>query len=49
MPGWFRDNRDWNNIIVGLEKQGFSNQEINKIKGENWLNFFRKSFKSIQE
>ena len=49
MPGWFRDNRDWNNIIVGLKKQGFSNQEINKIKGENWLNFFRKSFKSIQE
>jgi membrane dipeptidase len=46
MPKWFRDNRDWNNIIEGLKKHGFSNDEINKIKGENWLSFFRKSFKS---
>jgi microsomal dipeptidase-like Zn-dependent dipeptidase len=44
MPKWFRDNRDWNNIIEGLKKHGFSNDEINKIKGENWLSFFRKSF-----
>jgi len=47
MPSWFKDNRDWNNIIVGLKKHGFSNQEINKIKGENWLSFFRKSFRSL--
>ena len=46
MPKWFRDNRDWNNIIEGLKKHGFSNDEINKIKGENWLSFFRKSFAS---
>jgi microsomal dipeptidase-like Zn-dependent dipeptidase len=46
MPKWFRDNRDWNNIIEGLKKHGFSNVEINKIKGENWLSFFRKSFTS---
>ena len=46
MPKWFRDNRDWNNIIEGLKKHGFSNDEINKIKGENWLSFFRKSFNS---
>ena len=46
MPGWFRDNRDWHNIIEGLQKYGFSNDEINKIKGENWLSFFRKSFNS---
>ena len=46
MPGWFRDNRDWHNIIEGLKKHGFSNNEINKIKGENWLSFFRKSFNS---
>jgi membrane dipeptidase len=46
MPGWFRDNRDWHNIIEGLQKHGFSNDEINKIKGENWLSFFRKSFNS---
>ena len=47
MPSWFKDNRDWDNIIVGLKKYGFSNQEINKIKGENWLSFFRKSFRSL--
>jgi len=46
MPSWFRDNRDWHNIIGGLKKHGFSNDEINKIKGENWLSFFRKSFNS---
>ena len=46
MPYWFRDNRDWHNIIEGLKKHGFSNDEINKIKGENWLSFFRKSFNS---
>ena len=46
MPSWFRDNRDWHNIIEGLQKYGFSNDEINKIKGENWLSFFRKSFNS---
>ena len=46
MPSWFRDNRDWHNIIEGLKKHGFSNDEINKIKGENWLSFFRKSFTS---
>ena len=46
MPKWFRDNSDWDNIIEGLKKHGFSNDEINKIKGENWLSFFRKSFTS---
>ena len=46
MPSWFRDNRDWYNIIEGLKKHGFSNDEINKIKGGNWLSFFRKSFNS---
>ena len=46
MPDWFRDNRDLHNIIEGLKKHGFSNDEINKIKGENWLSFFRKSFNS---
>ena len=47
MPSWFKDNRDWDNIIVGLKKHGFSNQEINKIKGGNWLSFFQKSFRSL--
>ena len=47
MPTWFRDNRDWNNIILGLKKFGFSSEEINKIQGGNWLNFFKKSFRPL--
>ena len=41
-----RIRNDKNSIIEGLKKYGFSNDEINKIKGENWLSFFRKSFNS---
>ena len=48
MPTWFRDNRDWDNILSGLKDVGFNDQEINKIKGQNWLNFFKKSFNSIK-
>jgi len=47
MPIWFRDNRDWNNIIMGLKDVGFNEEEVDKIKGKNWLNFFRNSFRSI--
>ncbi len=47
MPTWFKDNRDWHNIIKGLKNVGFNDEEINKIKGENWLSFFRKSFTSF--
>ena len=44
MPNWFRDNRDWHNIITGLSKTGFNQEEIDKIKGKNWFKFFRESF-----
>ena len=47
MPPWFRDNRDWHNILSGLKTIGFNEQEINKIKGENWFNFFKKSFSTV--
>ena len=47
MPIWFRDNRDWHNIIMGLKDVGFNEEEVDKIKGKNWLNFFRNSFRSI--
>jgi microsomal dipeptidase-like Zn-dependent dipeptidase len=49
MPSWFRDNRDWRNIIKGLKNIGFNDEEVKKIKGENWLNFFKKSFTSISK
>ena len=45
-PNWFKSNRDFNNITNGLEKVGFSSKEITNIIGNNWLNFFKTSFKS---
>ncbi|MGB2167057.1 MAG: membrane dipeptidase [Candidatus Puniceispirillales bacterium] len=44
MPSWFQDNRDWQHIADGLMQYGFSDQDIKKILGENWLNFYEKSF-----
>jgi microsomal dipeptidase-like Zn-dependent dipeptidase len=49
MPNWFRDNRDWHNILQGLKNIGFNDEEVKKIKGENWLNFFKKSFTPISK
>ena len=43
-PPWFQTNRDFHNILRGLRDIGFSETEVNKISGENWLNFFRETF-----
>ncbi|MGI9405875.1 MAG: membrane dipeptidase [Hyphomicrobiaceae bacterium] len=43
-PDWFRDNRDFGNIRQGLTDVGFNDADVNKIMGENWLNFFETSF-----
>ena len=39
MPSWFQDNRDWGNILKGLAEVGFSDDDIAKIAGKNWLEF----------
>ena len=44
MPTWFQDNRDWGNILKGLADIGFSDDDIHKIAGKNWLEFYRHSF-----
>lgn len=44
MPSWFRDNRDFGNIETGLSAVGFDAAEVAAIMGENWLNFFDRSF-----
>ena len=44
MPTWFQDNRDWGNILKGLADIGFSDDDIDKIAGRNWLEFYRHSF-----
>ena len=43
-PEWFRDNRDFRNIEIGLEGAGFSEDDIAAIMGGNWLSFYDKSF-----
>jgi microsomal dipeptidase-like Zn-dependent dipeptidase len=43
-PSWFRDNRDFPAIDAGLRASGFSNADVARIMGENWLDFFRRSF-----
>ena len=43
-PNWFKDNRDFRNILEGLVRCGFSQQELDKIAHGNWLKFFRDSF-----
>ena len=30
-----------------LKNIGFNEEEVNKIKGKNWLNFFKNSFRSV--
>jgi len=35
---WFQDNRDFPAIIEGLKKKGFTETEVEKIMGLNWLN-----------
>ncbi|OIN12308.1 dipeptidase [Oceanisphaera psychrotolerans] len=36
---WFRDSRDFPNLTRGLLARGFSQEEVAKIMGLNWLNF----------
>ncbi len=43
-PNWFKDNRDFNNILNCLRKTGFTEIEVERIAGLNWLEFFEKSF-----
>ena len=45
-PNWFKDNRDFKNILNCLRKTGFSEIEVERIAGLNWLEFFEKSFGS---
>ena len=43
-PKWFRDNRNFENIFSCLRKTGFSENEVERIAGLNWLDFFKQSF-----
>jgi len=45
-PNWFKNNRDFKNILNCLRKTGFSEIEVERIAGLNWLDFFERSFGS---
>ena len=43
-PPWFRDNRDFPGLAVGLGAAGFGEAEVAKVMGTNWRDFMRESF-----
>ena len=40
-PDWFLDARGFDNINAELKNKGFQEEEINKILGNNWFNFYK--------
>ena len=48
-PSWFSSSRDFMNIANALPASGFNSEEVEKIMGLNWLNFFRHSFVSSEQ
>jgi membrane dipeptidase len=34
---WFKDNRDFPGIATALASRGFSDEELGKIMGGNWV------------
>ncbi len=40
-PDWFLDARGFNNLNTELKSKGFQEEEINKILGNNWFNFYK--------
>ena len=41
---WFTGNKDFRTIAAGLAVRGFAGEDIEKVMGLNWLNFFEESF-----
>ncbi|MGH3653616.1 dipeptidase [Glutamicibacter sp.] len=45
--GWFDDPSQFPNAESCLRARGFDEVEVAKIMGENWLNFYRRTFKEL--
>ncbi len=43
-PRWFENSTHYSNIEAGLRERGFSEYDIRKVMGLNWLRFFESSF-----
>ena len=44
MPVWFQDNRDFSSIEHGLLEVGMNEEEVSKVMGGNWFQFFQNNF-----
>jgi len=44
MPDWFKDNRDFGNIKLGLSNVGMTTEEVDAVMGGNWYRFFAENF-----
>jgi microsomal dipeptidase-like Zn-dependent dipeptidase len=44
-PGWFKSPADFGNLTAALLERGFSHQDVTRIMGGNWLNFFDSGIK----
>ena len=40
-PDWFLDARGFNNLSTEVKNKGFQEEEIHKILGNNWFNFYK--------
>lgn len=47
-PNWFRSSADFPNLTAGLLDKGFSQAEVAKIMGENWLRLFTEGFEPLE-
>ena len=43
-PSWFKKGSDLKNIYLGMKKSNFSEEDIFKILGKNWLEFMKIHF-----
>ena len=40
-PSWFQGPADMHGVAAGLADQGFNDDEVAKVMGENWLSFLK--------
>ena len=40
---WFADNRDFPGIAAALSQRGFSDSELGKIMGGNWVDLLQRA------
>lgn len=48
-PSWFQSSRDFPSLEEGLRAVGFAQQDVAKVMGRNWLDFFERSFEPMGE